>query len=99
MAAKILKVTFAKWNRNATAGIVLTTPTGSAFEMHDVVTPTGLDLAKKTATSIAAANKATITPGTDLVIAEPVAAGATYIVAYLTKDGDQFAVEQEGSAS
>ena len=96
--AKILKVSFANWNHNSTAGITLTSGAGADFEMGDVLTPTGLDLAKKTATSVAAKNAATLDVGTDVVVAEPVKSGDTYIVVYITKDGDTFVVEQAGSA-
>lgn len=99
MAAK-LKMSFAKYNGNDTAGISLTTATSAAFEMGDVITVTGLDLAKKKATSIAAKAGASSTLDTsaDMIIAEPVASGAKYFVAYVLKGSDTFVVDQEYSA-
>lgn len=98
MAATKLKVTFANYTHNNTYGITLTNGTSAAFDMHDVLTPTGLSADHKSATSVAATTHTKPQAG-DLVVAEPIKSGDTYIVCYFVKDDDAFAIEQPYSAS
>lgn len=100
MAAKACRgVSFAKYNENETLGVSISTAAASAFLTGDLVTLTGIDEKAKSATSIAAKNAATVTPGTDYIVAEDVAKGAKFVVVYRTKATDIYVIADPGSAA
>ena len=100
MAAKACKgVSFAKYTENETLGVTISTAAAAAFDMGDLVTLASIDEGKKTATSIAARQAATVSPGNDYIVAEPVKSGDTFVVVYRTKDDDVYVIADPGSAS
>lgn len=100
MAAKACRgVSFAKYNENETLGVTISTAAASAFLTGDLVTLAGIDEKAKSATSIAAKNAATVTPGTDYIVAEDVAKGDNFVVVYRTKATDIYVIADPGSAA
>lgn len=101
MAAKACRgVSFAKYNENETIGVSLSTAVASSvtYKTGDLVTLAGIDEKAKTATSIAAKNAATVTKGTDYIVAEDVPSGAKFVVVYRTKATDIYTIADPGSA-
>lgn len=100
MAAKACKgVSFAKYNENETLGVSISTAAAGAFATGDLVTLADIDEKAKSATSIAAKNAATVTPGTDYIVAEDVAKGDKFVVVYRTKATDIYVIADPGSAA
>lgn len=100
MAAKACRgVSFAKYNENETLGVTISTAAASAFLTGDLVTLADIDEKAKSATSIAAKNAATVTPGTNYIVAEDVAKGDNFVVVYRTKATDIYVIADPGSAA
>lgn len=92
---KDVKASFAKYTENDTIGISLTTAVAAdaGFSTMDVVTVTGINIAKKSATSVAAyasssAAYSAPTVGKEYVVAEDCKKGAKFIVLYRIKADD-----------
>lgn len=90
---KDVKASFAKYTENDTVGVSLTDATGVVFHTMDVVTVTGLNIPKKSATSVAAYASSTAaysapTVGKEYVVAEDCKKGAKFIVLYRIKADD-----------
>lgn len=88
-----VKASFAKYTENDTVGVSLTNAIETDLSTMDVVTVTGLNIPKKSATKVEAYASSTAaysapTVGKEYVVAEDCKAGAKFIVLYRIKADD-----------
>ena len=90
---KDVKASFAKYTENDTVGVSLTNAIAADLSTMDVVTVTGLNIPKKSATKVEAYASTTAaysapTVGSQYVVAEDCKAGAKFVVLYRIKEDD-----------